>query len=161
MREAAYFRCGSRRTFLVGKCKQFVDYCRGHDATPIKSNAFAEYQPLSLSLLPVLHRLEVFVKMRLMGVQGPTEVQALKPDKAAEIGAELIGEFFVYSFAASIVLFEYWRSSQKEQHQDEVQDSKIAKLHVTVGRLDGEVVELKKRLELLESVKSEMSRKQG
>lgn len=98
-----------------------------------------------------MHRLEVFVKMRLMGVEGPTEVKALKVDKAAEIGAEMIGEFFIYSIAASVILLEYWRSSRREQSQDEAQDTQIAQLHKTVGRLDGEVTELRKRLEQLES----------
>ena len=45
------------------------------------------------------HRLEVFAKMRVMGAMGPTHTQPLKKEKA-EVGAEILGETFIYTIAA-------------------------------------------------------------
>ena len=98
----------------------------------------------------VLHYLENFVKMRLMGVSGPTEVRALKEEKAVELGAELIGELFIFSTAASFFVYEYYRSVKKEQQRDDTQDSDIDLLQKTLEKVSGEVREIKEKLHLLE-----------
>lgn len=98
----------------------------------------------------VVHRLEVFVKMRLMGAEGPTHVKPLNPDQAAKIGAEMIGEAFVYGVAASAILFEYYRGKRKEAAIDEEQDTKISLLLNRLDHLNGEVTDIKKKIEHLE-----------
>lgn len=75
--------------------------------------------------LLVLHRVEVFTKMRVMGAKGSTRTKPLTEEKAVEMGAELLGETFVLAVAASIVLYEYWRSSLKEASLEAAQDKDI------------------------------------
>ena len=100
-----------------------------------------------LSCLPIaLHHLEVFVKFRLMGASGPVEFAPLSEKRAAEIGAEIISEFFVYGTAASIILYEYWKSVQRGQEKDESQDQKIRKLDFKLKELETEVQKLHKQL---------------
>ena len=60
-----------------------------------------------------------------MGATGPTHIKPLKEDKAVEIGAEIIGEAFIYSVAASFLMFEYWRSSRNEALLEAEQDRDI------------------------------------
>lgn len=63
--------------------------------------------------------------MRVMGATGPTHIKPLKEDKAVEMGAEFLGEAFIYSVAASFLMFEYWRSSRKEALLEAEQDRDI------------------------------------
>ena len=85
-----------------------------------------------------------------MGVAGPTEVQPLKEEKAAELGSEILGELFVYSTAVAYLTFEYYRSIRKEQNRDNTQDSDIDSLQRSLEKVSGEVREVREKLQLLE-----------
>ena len=84
--------------------------------------------------------------MRWMGTTGPTHVNPLTEERAAELGAEIIGDAFVYSVAASLIIFEYARSKKKEQDAEDTQNNQIAKLNDSIRRLEREMKEVKKRL---------------
>ena len=84
--------------------------------------------------------------MRWMGTTGPTHVKPLTEEKAAELGAEIIGDTFVYGVAASIVIFEYVRSKKKEQDAEDSQNDQIANLNDSMQRLEREMKDIKKRL---------------
>ena len=92
--------------------------------------------------------------MRLMGAEGPTHVKPLNPDQAAKIGAEMIGEALVYGVAASAILFEYERGKRKEAMIDKEQDTKISQLVKKLDQLNGEVMDVKKKIEVLEKQNS-------
>ena len=89
--------------------------------------------------------------MRWMGTTGPTHVKPLTEEKAAELGAEIIGDTFVYSVAASIIIFEYVRSKKKEQDAEDSQNNQIAKLNDSMRRLEREMKDIKKRLSAMDS----------
>ena len=82
-----------------------------------------------------------------MGTTGPTQIKKLSEDKAAELGAEIIGDTFVYSVAASIIIFEYHRLKKKEQDAEDTQNSQIGKLTDSVRELEREMKDIKKRLD--------------
>lgn len=84
--------------------------------------------------------------MRWMGTTGPTHVKPLTEERAAELGAEIIGDTFVYSVAASLIIFEYVRSKKKEQDAEDTQNNQIAKLNDSMQRLEREMKDIKKRL---------------
>ena len=84
--------------------------------------------------------------MRWMGTTGPTHVKPLTEEKAAELGAEIIGDTFVYGVAASIVIFEYVRSKKKEQDAEDSQNDQIANLNDSMQRLEREMKDIKKHL---------------
>ena len=84
--------------------------------------------------------------MRWMGTTGPTHIKPLTEEKAAELGAEIIGDTFVYGVAASIVIFEYVRSKKKEQDAEDSQNNQIANLNDSMQRLEREMKDIKKRL---------------
>ena len=86
------------------------------------------------------------MKMRWMGTTGPTHVKPLTDERAAELGAEIIGDTFVYGVAASIIIFEYARSKKKEQDAEDKQNNQIAKLNDSIRRLEREMKDIKKRL---------------
>ena len=100
--------------------------------------------------LVVLHWLEVFVKMRLMGASGPTQVKPLSNEKAVEIGAEIIGELIVYSIASSAIIAEYCRSSRRGQAVEDTQDQKISKLNNKLKLLDREMNIVKRKIHQIE-----------
>ena len=101
---------------------------------------------ISILLLLVLHKLEVFVKLRWMGTTGPTHIKPLTDERAAELGAEIIGDTFVYSVAASIIIFEYYRSRKNEQDAEDTQNSQIAKLNDSIKSLEKEMKDIKNSL---------------
>lgn len=88
--------------------------------------------------------------MRVIGVTGPTRIQPLKKEKAIEVGAEIIGEAFVYSVAASFIVFEYWKSSRKEASLESEQDKDIDLLMDKLQNVDGDIDSLKDKLQNVE-----------
>lgn len=88
----------------------------------------------------VYHRLDINLRMRILGLGAPDEVPALTDAKAIEIGGDLLAEFIVFGTGIAIVLVEYWRSVSKAAHKEESDDKKLA-------RLDEEQKKLIKNLE--------------
>ena len=89
--------------------------------------------------------------MRWMGTTGPTHVKPLTEERAAELGAEIIGDTFVYSVAASFIIFEYVHSKKKEQDTKGTQNTQIAKLNDSIQRLEREMKDIKKHLSDMDS----------
>ena len=93
------------------------------------------------------HRMEMFVKMRLMGAKGPAQVQPLKEERAIEVGAELIGEAFIFSVAAVFVLYEYNKSVKKEAVKEEVIKQEMANMRTQLDSLGEDMRLVKEALE--------------
>lgn len=98
----------------------------------------------------VLHRVEAFAKMRVVGATGPTHVQPLKEEKAIEVGAEILGEAFIYLVASSIIMFEYWRSTKREADQEAEQDKGINTLKNKVQNVEETLNRIQTRINVLE-----------
>ena len=87
------------------------------------------------------------MRLRLMGMKGKMEYQPLSEERAAELGSEILGEAFLYTVAASYIVYEYWNSRRKEQQKTEVQDSCIAQLQAQTQKLESEMARLRQILE--------------
>ena len=83
------------------------------------------------------HIWEVKAKMRSLnlGSGRVTKVPPLSEAKAVEQGSELLSELIIYSIASFIVVYEYDRSSDKEQ-------AKEAKLEADRQMIKGKIAEL-------------------
>eukprot|EP00731_Ephydatia_muelleri_P027835 Em0019g708a len=93
------------------------------------------------------HKMEMFVKMRLMGAKGPAQVQPLKEERAIEVGAELIGEAFIFSVAAAFVLYEYNKSVKKEAAKEGERKKDMEKMRAQLDRLGEDMRLVKEALE--------------
>ena len=102
----------------------------------------------------VLHRLELFVKMRIMGMKGTAVYQPLKEDRAVELGSEILGEMFLYTVAASYIVYEYWRSVKREQKKEEDQSNQILVLEKKTSRLESDVAGLRQIIQELEQARA-------
>ena len=58
------------------------------------------------------HWLEVNVKMRMLNLGKPREVAKLDQNAAIELGADLLGEFIIFTVAAVTLTLEYMRQSR-------------------------------------------------
>ena len=100
-----------------------------------------------------LHRLEMFVKFRLMGAKGHVEYAPLSEEKAVEQGAEMLGELFIYGTAAGYIVYEYWKGVKKEHKKDSSTSDNITELQDKIRQLDNEVAQLTTRIRSLEQIK--------
>jgi len=98
------------------------------------------------------------VKMRLMGVSGPTEVKRLSEEQAVNRGTEIIGELVIYAIASSAIVAEYYRSSRKDKVAEDSQDEKISKLSERLNKLDMEMKTVRTQLDKLEQSKPKKSK---
>jgi hypothetical protein len=95
------------------------------------------------------HWIEVNVKMKLLNLGKPREVQPLTEAAAVELGAELLGEFVIFCVAASTLTAEYIRQSRKasaeasalEERWNGV-ESRIEELEYLVNKQNAEIREL-------------------
>ncbi len=74
-----------------------------------------------------------------MGAKGKVEYARLSDEKAAEIGAEMLGESFLYGVAASYMLYEYWKSIKKGIEKDTNTSDNISDLHEQIVKLNNQV----------------------
>ena len=100
----------------------------------------------------------MFVKFRLMGAKGSVEYRPLSQEKAVELGAEMLGEFFIYTTAASYIFYEYWKGMQKDKERDSTQDEQGTSLDLLEERMRAIENELKKISEQLNETKKEATR---
>ena len=92
----------------------------------------------------------MFVKFRLMGAKGPIEYAPLSEEKAIEIGSEMLGELFLYTTAASYIVYEYWKGVTKDKERDATQDEQGESLKILSKRLkilEDDIKKLNGRLE--------------
>lgn len=99
-----------------------------------------------------------------MGSQAPVEVQRLSEEKAVQMGSELLGELVLFAVGASLISYEYIRSTQKAKEKEVAQDDHIVMLSRRVYTLENELKSIKVELEnnklaqkTLETPKSETS----
>lgn len=81
------------------------------------------------------HWLDVNLKMRILGLGKATEVAPLSHEAAVELGAEMIGETFIFTVAVGCLAFEYWRQARKEEKHENKQTEAIERLENRVNEL--------------------------
>jgi len=60
------------------------------------------------------HWCEIKLKMWTMNLGKPVNIPKLNESSAIELGAELVGEAFIFTVASGILIFEYIRQSRKD-----------------------------------------------
>ena len=76
----------------------------------------------------VYHWLEVNFRLRLMGLGKAQSVEKLSDEMAIELGAEMLGEFIIFTVAAGTLLLEYQRSAKKEAIKEEREKHQVLML---------------------------------
>jgi len=97
----------------------------------------------------IYHWMEVNVKMKMLGLGKPTQVQKLNEAMAIELGAELLGETIIFLSAAITIAAEYIRQTRKsaaealaiEEKWTKV-DNRIEELEFLVDKQSAEIREL-------------------
>jgi hypothetical protein len=105
--------------------------------------------------------MDMFIRMRVMGLAGPVEVKPLKEGMAVETGADILGEIFVFSIGAGILAAEYYRSTSKEARREQYQLDQINEINAKLEHFSGslqimedEIKELRSRVDKTENNKS-------
>ena len=104
-----------------------------------KSPFFRDY--VCMPPAQLYHWLEVNVKMRMLNRGKPREVAKLDQNTAIELGADLLGEFIIFTVAATTLTLEYMRQSRNsakaaadlEERWNKV-ETKITTLEETINQ---------------------------
>ncbi|KAK9467029.1 optic atrophy 3 protein-domain-containing protein [Lipomyces arxii] len=113
-------------------------------ANSIKARAkiHGPFRQSCIAVAQALHSTDVRLRSGLLGSAGKAKVRPLNDAKAIEMGANFLSETFLFSVAASAVIYESVRSSRKaSSRQESVADD--------IAQLQREVIELKAVLEKL------------
>lgn len=104
------------------------------------------------------HWIEVNVKMRMLNLGKPREVQKLNQNAAIELGADLLGEFIIFGAAVVTIVAEYVRQankSAKEAAELEARwngvENRIGELEYLVNKQCNDIQELTKQLVVVNS----------
>ena len=90
-----------------------------------------------MSLAQTYHRTEMRLKSRFFDVKLDSQnIKPLSDARAVELGANFIGESFVFGIAAALIFAENVRSRSKAQERKDLIDENIS-------RLEGEMADLK------------------
>ncbi|KAL8618342.1 hypothetical protein ACOMHN_047414 [Nucella lapillus] len=130
-------------------------------ANAIKRNAksspfFKKY--VCMPPAQIYHWLEVNFRMRLMGLGKAQSVEKLSDEMAIELGAEMLGEFIIFTVAAGTLLLEYQKSAKKEalkeereKHQVLILKQKLQDLDLVTAVQEAQIRELQRSVDALES----------
>jgi optic atrophy 3 protein len=86
----------------------------------------------------IYHRIEVSLQMKFLG-HAARDIKRLDEERAVNMGAEILGEFFVFTVAGLALVAEYARSSNKEKAKDTELNRRFLALEMTVVELRDEV----------------------
>ena len=67
-----------------------------------------------------------------MGLGKTKEVKPLTEEMAVDLGADMLGEIFIFTVGVSLLSAEYWRQSRKEAKHESSQDVRLRELEDTV-----------------------------
>ncbi len=67
-------------------------------------------------------------RLRLLGLGKTKEVKPLTEEMAVDLGADMLGEMFIFSVGTALIAAEYWRLSKKESHHESSQDLRLREL---------------------------------
>ncbi|XP_052766579.1 optic atrophy 3 protein homolog [Mya arenaria] len=109
----------------------------------------------------VYHRWDIQMRTKLLGFKsGPLkkDIQPMNSERAVELGAELIGEFTVYSVAVLLLYAEYYYSSKSNERKEsdkklefENISNEVLHLSLNVATLEAELREAQRTLGELSS----------
>ena len=107
------------------------------------------------------HIWEVKAKMRSLnlGSGRVTKVPPLSEAKAVEQGSELLSELIIYSIASFIVVYEYDRSSDKDQAKEAKLEADRQMIKGKIAELEELVVKQHSRIEELSKVALDLEKK--
>ena len=107
------------------------------------------------------HIWEVKAKMRSLnlGSGRVTKVPPLSEAKAVEQGSELLSELIIYSIASFIVVYEYDRSSDKDQAKEAKLEADRQMIKGKIAELEELVVKQNSRIEELSKVALDLEKK--
>ena len=107
------------------------------------------------------HIWEVKAKMRSLnlGSGRVTKVPPLSEAKAVEQGSELLSELIIYSIASFIVVYEYDRSSDKDQAKEAKLEADRLMIKGKITELEELVVKQNSRIEELSKVALDLEKK--
>lgn len=92
------------------------------------------------------HLCEVHVKARLLNLGNPKEVVKLNEQAAIDLGAELIGEMFMFVIPAGIIIAEYTRQSRKTAEEKSAMESRLLGIENRSIRAEDRTEELEAHL---------------
>jgi optic atrophy 3 protein len=104
------------------------------------------------------HWAEVKAKMYIMNLGKPTKVAKLNETMAIELGANLIGELFIFSVAGATVILEYNRQVMKETKKEEVRQMQIQKFTDDIQALYNTTLQQESQIHYLQSAVNELSK---
>nr|VZI22965.1 unnamed protein product [Spirometra erinaceieuropaei] len=99
------------------------------------------------------HLWDTRLRLRLLGLEKPKTVQKLSDDAAAEIGAEILGEFIMFTIGTVLLALEYRRQSKNEAEKEKRLQNRLSDLRSSIDELErqlqfheGKLVEINRHL---------------
>ena len=99
-----------------------------------KSPFFRDY--ICIPIAQGFHLFDVKVRMRILNLGKATQVPKLNEEKAIEQGAQLLSEIVILSIAAGLVVYEYRRSSEKEDVKEDAMEKEKFQLYQRMVTLE-------------------------
>lgn len=108
-------------------------------ATALKNKAKKSYFFRTYICMPpaqMYHWWDVRLRMWSMNLGKPTQIPKLNESMAIDLGAELLGEFFIFTTAAGLLIAEYTRSTMKESAKEAERQARFDKLESQTENLE-------------------------
>ncbi|VDL97434.1 unnamed protein product [Schistocephalus solidus] len=100
-----------------------------------KSNAFL-HRYICTPPGQLYHLWDTRLKLMLLGLEKPKTVQKLSDDAAADIGAEILGEFIMFTIGTVLLALEYRRQSKNEAEKEKRLQNRLSGLRSSIDELE-------------------------
>lgn len=92
------------------------------------------FKSACITLAQTVHLADIRMRMRLLG-ENKIKVRPLNDKKAIENGANFLLEFFIFSVAGLLILYESYRSRVKANHEKATVKNNISELQEDIFRM--------------------------
>ncbi|GEQ68449.1 hypothetical protein JCM33374_g2117 [Metschnikowia sp. JCM 33374] len=116
------------------------------------------FRKACIKVAQTVHSTDIKLRMKLLG-ENKIKIRPLNDKKAIESGANFLSEFFIFSVAGSLILYESNRSRIKSNTEKINTKNDISDLQDDIKEVKILVDKLTADLELLHSISMEMARK--
>ncbi|VDN11605.1 unnamed protein product [Dibothriocephalus latus] len=100
-----------------------------------KSNAFF-HRYICTPPGQLYHLWDTRIRLKLLGLETPKTVKKLSDDAAADIGAEILGEFVMFTIGTGLLVLEYRRQSRNEAEKEQRLQDRLSGLRSSIDELE-------------------------
>ncbi|KAK2968400.1 hypothetical protein RJ640_004406, partial [Escallonia rubra] len=111
-----------------------------------------KFRDFIISIAQANHRVSIQMQRRIYGRSTDIRIRPLNEERAVEVAADLLGEFFVFTVAGVALIYEVQRGARSEARKEEMHRQEMEAIKKKNEELTKEMAHLKLKMEAMKQI---------